>query len=616
MTGATTNGSQAIDRVATVASPSDDQRRGLDANQVGGLLWALRFQMSRRIVRQALENARLRTSLVIVLSIVFWVVMFVLFQEGFGFILGAINDPGTLAQTFHAIFNLFFLSLFAMLAVSSAIVLYSTAYRSDEVRYLLTTPAHPRRILLYKYQESALFSGWGFFLLGSPVLMAYGSVVHAPWYFYAMLLPFMLAFVLIPSGLGALACMVVVRYLPTMRFHVIGIAIFAAVICLSVFGWSLLHGVSETELLTPEWFQTSLSGLRYTQQQLFPSYWLSTGLLEAAHPAQVDSQSSVKMSLGMLNVLTANALVTYLLIGWVAARTFTHGYSELARLSSSANRRRSNRLDGIVHRFAFPLPKPMRLLLIKDIRGFLRDATQWSQFVIFFALLAFYFLNVRRFQFGSSLPQWIVTVGSMNVAVVGLILATFTSRFIFPMISLEGRRFWILGTLPIDRGWVLWSKFLFSCGISLIPCAGLIALSDVMLKISAKWPMVALVHQVECLTLCSGLSALAVGLGARMPNLRETSPSKIAAGFGGTLNLVLSTGFILAVVLISSVPIYFWVNQQALHSLHVGWLQSAVDLMGLGSSTSVIVGALLVASLGAITTLLPMRAGVAWFRQL
>ena len=55
-----------------------------------------------------------------------------------------------------------------------------------------------------------------------------------------------------------------------------------------------------------------------------------------------------------------------------------------------------------------------------------------------------------------------------------------------------------------------------------------------------------------------GLSGIAVGLGARLPNLREQSPSRIAAGFGGTLNLVVSTLYILFVVLLTAV--YFAVR--------------------------------------------------------
>ena len=32
-----------------------------------------------------------------------------------------------------------------------------------------------------------------------------------------------------------------------------------------------------------------------------------------------------------------------------------------------------------------------------------------------------------------------------------LILSTFTSRFIFPLLSLEGRNFWVLGLFPLRR---------------------------------------------------------------------------------------------------------------------------------------------------------------------
>ena len=44
----------------------------------------------------------------------------------------------------------------------------------------------------------------------------------------------------------------------------------------------------------------------------------------------------------------------------------------------------------------FFLPHPIRLLILKDLRTFLRDPAQWSQFLIFFGLLAFYFLNIPR----------------------------------------------------------------------------------------------------------------------------------------------------------------------------------------------------------------------------
>ena len=41
-----------------------------------------------------------------------------------------------------------------------------------------------------------------------------------------------------------------------------------------------------------------------------------------------------------------------------------------------------------------------------------------------------------------------------------------------------------------------------------------------------------------------------------MPDLRAHSPSKIAAGFGGTLNLVISAGYIVVIVLLTALPVH------------------------------------------------------------
>jgi ABC-2 type transport system permease protein len=241
---------------------------------------------------------------------------------------------------------------------------------------------------------------------------------------------------------------------------------------------------------------------------------------------------------------------------------------------------------------------------------------QWTQFLIFFGLLALYFINIRRFQYGEPLRRWMNLIGFLNLGVVGLILSTFTTRFIFPMISLEGRRFWVLGSLPIQRDTVLWSKLLFACGGSVLPCAGLILLSDVMLGIVRHAPDVALIHQVTCWVLCVGLSAIAVGLGARLPDLRHESPSRIAAGFGGTLNLVLSTLFIAATVLLTAVPCYFMLEARegAVEQIAArGWFGRT---FGLGTSGAVVVGMSAMLVLGVLASVIPLRLGFRAFRRL
>jgi ABC-2 type transport system permease protein len=101
----------------------------------------------------------------------------------------------------------------------------------------------------------------------------------------------------------------------------------------------------------------------------------------------------------------------------------------------------------------------------------------------------------------------------------------------------------------------LWAKFLFAAGGSLVPTVILVCLSDVMLRVGA-W-MTGL-HVLGVVLLCAGLAGISVGLGARLPSIRETDPSKIAAGFGGTLNLMVSTAFIFAMILLLAVPCHLY----------------------------------------------------------
>ncbi len=242
----------------------------------------------------------------------------------------------------------------------------------------------------------------------------------------------------------------------------------------------------------------------------------------------------------------------------------------------------------------------MRCLILKDLRIFRRDPVQWSQFLIFFGLLTLYFINIHRFSYEMNYVAWVNMISFLNLAVVGLILSTFTTRFIFPMISLEGRRFWILGLLPVKRDAILWSKFLFAAVISLAPCSMLILLSDAMLQIS--WLVIA-IHQVICVILCVGLAGIAVGLGAAIPDMREQSPSKIAAGFGGTLNLVISALYILVVVLLTALPCHSYLAYR-----ESDWGNICL--------VSLIVGTLLAVLLGVAVTHIPMRLGLVAFRKI
>ena len=295
-----------------------------------------------------------------------------------------------------------------------------------------------------------------------------------------------------------------------------------------------------------------LHRLQLAQGKPLPNWWLSSGLLEAAG----DAWSEGVMFLALL---IANALFFRELAGMFAARIYRKAYWAAAGLGSPPSRVQMGWFDRTLNCCLGFLSLPVRLILVKDVRLFRRDPLQWSQFLILICLLIFYFTNVHPVSYTIRVSQWVNIVSFMNLSVVGLLMSTFTTRFVFPLVSLEGRRFWLLGLLPLKRDSILWAKFLFSVGSLLVPCGLLILLSDWRLGIPA---MLIVQHQGTSLLLCLGLSGIGVGLGARLPVITEQSPSRIAAGFGGTLNLVISTLFIVLVLALATLPCHVYLARQ------------------------------------------------------
>jgi ABC-2 type transport system permease protein len=541
--------------------------------------------------------------------------LFLLFYEGFSFIVDNVEGPGGKyhARTVEFVFHLFFASLNVMLVFSSGIILYTGLYNSPETVHLLTLPIRSERVVLYKFQEAVFYSSWGFFLLASPIMIAYGIVAGAPWYYYLLLVPLIVSFVYIPCSIGAIFCLWIVRKLPQFRRVIVLGALLALLVVTTPMVWRTVTS-PQSRLFGSEWFQETLYRFRFTQQEWLPSTWLTNGLLDAARsPTAIITDKEfdwpIAKSIFWLTLLISNALFLHVVTVWAAKRWFRTGF---ANFMARRSRRRPVKValsDRMMAGLLWPFPRPLRLLLIKDWQLLRRDPVQWSQFLIFFGLLGLYFLNVDRFdnpQHDIGYITWINMVSFLNLAVVGLILSTFTTRFIYPMISLEGHCFWILGLLPIDRDTILWSKFWFASLGSWIPCGLLVLLSDMMLQV----PMLVIaVHQLTCVLLCLGLASIAVGFGAMMPNFRETSPSKIAAGFGGTLNLVLSALYIMVVVVLTALPCHFY-----LLAGKGPWGAAFVNPHYLKLWLIIGTGAAILT--GAVATIVPLRKGLRAFRKL
>src|SRR3989304_4390104 len=107
-------------------------------------------------------------------------------------------------------------------------------------------------------------------------------------------------------------------------------------------------------------------------------------------------------------------------------------------------------------------PVTRREFILKVLRIFFRDATQWSQLILLAVLLIVYVYNIRALPLytGERVPYVVVTpVVFLNQGLGGFVLSAIAARVLFPSVSLEGRQLWLLRSSPLDLQAMLWSKY-------------------------------------------------------------------------------------------------------------------------------------------------------------
>jgi ABC-2 type transport system permease protein len=556
------------------------------------LFQRLRWRLLRNSFGAMVQGASVRLVTIVLVSLIIWGCIFV--GSGWGFRFIQYQRFPFQDDIVGTLFDLLFLALALMLVFSGGIILYSSLFASPETEFLLGTPAAADQVFAYKFQGAVAFSSWAFVLLGSPIPIAYGLVVGVPWYFYAVLPLFSLGFVLLPGSLGALACLVIVNVVPRRRRQVLWGA--GGALAFGVVVWmARAYQAAPIESWTRDAVRNLLSQFAFAQGFLVPSHWMTQGLMAAKRGDLYDMAYR-------LCLVWANGLFLYLATAWAARRLYRLGYNRVATGGELRRRYGGGWMDRAVTALVRFLDPQVRLLLVKDLRTFRRDPAQWAQILIFTGLLTFYFANTRRFYQEDIGRAYQNGISLLNLTATALLLCAWTGRFVYPMLSLEGRKFWILGLLPLRRERLLWGKFAFSAFGALVVAGFLVVLSDLTLGVPG---LVVGLHVLTVAVLTVGLSGLSVGLGASMPNFRETDPSKIAVGFGGTLNLVASLLFLLAVIGLMALPAHLYLAAGE----SFDWHESAAPRW-------IAAGVAAGLALGVLAVVVPLRVGARTLRRM
>ncbi len=561
------------------------------------VLVAARFRSVRNQIWSLRRDSLLKVGVVSTMGALFWIGLFLLFKSGFYFLNDTVGEIAP--KLIEHVLSLFFLSLTFMLVFSNAVISFSSLFRSNETAFLFSQPLPYDTIYLYKLVESLIFSSWAIFAIGIPMVLAYGIQFQVPWYFYPLVLVFMMPFVGLPAAIGSLLGLLLTAIVPRRRGAILGLLAVVLLVLASFIAMAILNIHRQRTLDVQTSVSEVLRQLSFTQQPMMPNYWITHGILAVSRGLNSVYHGQPNWAIaGTYFCALLSSAAFALVLGWFIAGSI---YRATYSLASSGGEMRKISGESLLERACAPITREypsIMLLTLKDVKTFLRDPTQWSQVLIFFGILTLYIGNLRNFAYPLDQPFYQNLISFLNLAATSMTLATMTSRFIYPLISLEGQRFWVLGLVPIERRDIVLAKFYFSLGGSLLLTISLVLLSNYILRASS---FVLWVQLCTAALLSVGLSGLSVGMGALFPMFQERNPSKIVSGFGGTLTLILAISLVLVTIIGEGVVCHRYLLLQIATTAETSELRYYVVFGG-------IMGA--VALLNVLAAYIPMREGI------
>jgi ABC-2 type transport system permease protein len=439
------------------------------------------------------------------------------------------------------------LTFSSMLLFSHLVAALSTFFLARDLELLHAIPLAPNSLFYARLINTTVNSSWMVLFFSLPIFAAYGSVFGGGAMLYLWIAVILPLFLVIPASLSILLTHLLVYFLPAKRIRDIlfFIGLFAFLVMYFLFR------ISQPErLMQPESFGNFMQFLRAMEtpsSPFLPSSWTAEILAGTLFERETEQ-------VFFLGMLSSYALFLPLAASWICGKVYFDGWSKAQE--SRQGRRKIAWVDGALEGLTRLFPLPTQAIIIKDIKTFLRDTTQWSQLFLLLALIVVYLYNFKVLPLDRSpMPAGALRmlVSFANLALAGFVLSAVAVRFAFPAISLEGKAFWILQSAPISLRVLLWSKFWLVSVPLLLLGEVLVFLSNLLLQVP-PWMMALSLATVGLMTF--GIAAIGVGFGALYPNFNYDNAAEIPTSFGGAVSMIVSIVFIALIVMVEAWPIY------------------------------------------------------------
>ena len=481
-------------------------------------------------------------------GIVFWVIAFGLLYRVLSYFAG-VEEIGALLA--GKLLGLLLLSFSAILLLSNIIAALSSFFLAKDLDLLVSAPVDWLSLYGSRLFETALHSSWMVVLLALPMLTAYGLAFDGgTWYVLAAVAGFV-PFLIIPAALGSAITLVLVNIFPARRtrdiLSVIGVLAAAGLVV-------LFRLIRPEQLARPEGFRSLvefISILRGSSSPFLPNDWLQRVLMGSL------TGRGDPLPLYLLWSTAAGLVVLGALLHW---RLYAIGFTQAQEGAQRFAREGAG--TRLLRRLLEPLGTLRRELVLKELRVFFRDSTQWSQLILLAVLVVVYVVNIRYLPLtGEGMTFLIVNIiPFLNLALSGFVLASIAARFLFPAVSLEGRTWWLLRSSAMSMRDLLWAKFWTGTLPLLILAVSIVTVTNILLQVS---PFMFFVSVGTITLMTFAIAGLAIGFGTMYPRFESENAAQIPTSFGGLLFMMTAIGLIGAVLILEARPIYTWLGARS-----------------------------------------------------
>lgn len=491
-----------------------------------------------------------RYAVLAVVGLLFWAFIFGILYRLLAYFRG-VQEIGPLLA--GKLLGLMLISFLSILLLSNVITALSSFFLAKDLDLLVSGPVDWLRLYGAKLLETVTASSWMVALMAIPMFAAYGVVYHGGWRFAPLAVLTFVPFLIVPSVIGSAITLVLVNVFPARRtrdiLSVIAVASAAALVL-------LFRLVRPERLARPEGFRSLVdfvAVLRTPTSPFLPSAWVQSTIMG-------ELGGSTDWLAFYLLWTTAAACVV---IGAVLhRRLYLSGFSKAQE--SGQRWAKSGAFTRVASRLLSPLGVLRRELVLKELRVFFRDTTQWSQLILLAVLVVVYVFNIKFLPLrGEGITFFLQNiVPFLNLVLAGFVLASIAARFIFPGVSLEGRTLWLLRSSPMRMQDLLWAKFWVGTLPLLILALLIVGVTDYLLQVTE---FLFIVSTVTITLMTFAVSGLAIGFGTLFPQFETENAAQIPTSFGGLLFMMSSVAVIGGVVMLEARPVYGYLASIAFH---------------------------------------------------